>query len=57
MEDKIKYIVTETTLLHNKVAEAYEALADGEIKEGIKLLDEIADKTRDMKKDLLTKEV
>lgn len=52
----INYIVSETTDLHNKVAEAYEALMDGENKEAIRTLDSIAEKARMIKKDLLTKE-
>ena len=53
---KEKFIVTETTALHNEVAEAYEALIDEDNKEAIKVLDRIADRARTLKADLLTKE-
>lgn len=54
---RIKFIVSETTAMHNDVAEAYEALIDGEDKEAIKVLDKIAERARTLKADLLTKEV
>lgn len=53
-EKTINYIVTETTELHDKVAEAYEALMDGDNKKAIKTLDEIAERTRLIKADYLT---
>jgi threonine dehydrogenase-like Zn-dependent dehydrogenase len=53
---RINFIVTETTEMHNEVAEAYEALMDGETKEAIKVLDKIAERARTLKADLLTKE-
>lgn len=53
---KINFIVSETTAMHNEVAEAYEALMDGEHKEAIKVLDKIAERARTLKADLLTKE-
>ena len=53
---RVNFIVTETTNLHDMVAEAYEALMDEENKEAIKVLDSIAEKTRELKADLLTKE-
>lgn len=52
----IKFIVSETTELHNMVAEAYEALMDEENTEAVIVLDKIAEKTRALKADLLTKE-
>jgi len=55
-KERISFIVAETTEMHNKVAEAYEALMDDERKEAIKVLDQIAEKSRELKKDLLTKE-
>jgi len=55
-EKRVKFIVEETTKLHNKVAEAYEALMDGENKEATKVLDKIAEICRELKSDLLTKE-
>jgi len=51
-----KYIITQTTNLHDKVAEAYEALIDKEHSEAIKVLDEIGEMSRQIKKDLLTNE-
>jgi hypothetical protein len=53
---KINFITAETTAMHNEVAEAYEALMDGETKEAIKVLDKIAERARTLKADLLTKE-
>jgi len=53
---RVQFIVSETTDMHDKVAEAYEALIDGEREEAIKVLDAIADKARALKKDLLTQE-
>ena len=53
---KINFITEETTAMHNEVAEAYEALMDGENKEAIKVLDKIAERARTLKADLLTKE-
>lgn len=53
---RINFITTETTEMHNEVAEAYEALMDGETKEAIKVLDKIAERARTLKVDLLTKE-
>lgn len=55
-DSRIKFITSETTEMHNEVAEAYEALIDGEDKEAIKLLDKIAERARTLKADLLTKE-
>jgi hypothetical protein len=55
-QNRINFIVTETTALHDKVAEAYEALMDGENKEAVKILDSIAEKARELKTDLSTKE-
>lgn len=57
MQDKrVKFIVSETTQMHNEVAEAYEALMDNENKEAVKVLDKIADRARALKADLLNKE-
>lgn len=56
VNSKINFIVTETTALHNDVAEAYEALMDEETKEAVKVLDRIAERARAIKLDLLTKE-
>lgn len=53
---RINFIITETTELHNKVTEAYEALMDEDNKEAIKVLDSIAEKAKELKADLLTKE-
>lgn len=55
-QKRIKFIVSETTQLHDKVAEAYEALMDEENDEAVKVLDSIAEKARELKADLLTKE-
>lgn len=55
-KQKIKFIVSETTQMHDLVAEAYEALMDNESKEAIIALDKIAEKTRALKADLLIKE-
>lgn len=56
VEKRVNFIVSETTQLHDKVAEVYEALMDEENKEAIKALDLIAEKCREIKADLLTKE-
>jgi len=56
VEKRIKFIISETTQLHNKVAEVYEALMDEENKEAIIVLDLIAEKCREIKADLLIKE-
>lgn len=56
LKRQIKFIVQETTEMHNEVAEAYEALMDEDNKEAIKVLDRIADRARVLKADLLTKE-
>lgn len=56
VKNRIKFIVSETTQLHDLTAEAYEALMDEEREEAIRVLDAIADKARALKKDLLTKE-
>lgn len=55
-ESRIKFIVSETTEMHNEVAEAYEALIDGERIEAVLVLDKIAERARALKADLLTKE-
>ena len=55
-QKKVNYIVTQTTELHDKVAEAYEALMDEENAEALKVLDSIAEQTRLIKADLLTKD-
>ena len=55
-ETRVKFIVTETLQMHDMVTEAYEALIDEEDKEAVIILDKIAEKTRMLKSDLLTKE-
>lgn len=55
-QNKINFIVNETTGMHNMVAEAYEALMDEETDVAIKVLNSIADKARELKADLLNKE-
>lgn len=50
------FITTETSILHELVSDAYEALMDGEKKEAVRILNSIAEKTREIKADLLTKE-
>lgn len=55
-ETKIKFIVSETTQMHNEVAEAYEALMDREDKDAIKALDRICERARGLKADLLNQE-
>ena len=55
-EKRVSYIVSQTTELHDKVAEAYEALMDNENDEAVEVLDKIAELTRSIKADLLIKE-
>ena len=55
-QSRIKFIISETTEMHNEVAEAYEALIDNEKIEAVLVLDKIADRARALKADLLTKD-
>lgn len=52
---RVRYILEETSQLHDKVDEVYEALMDNEHKQAIKLLVQLADKARLIKSDLIIK--
>jgi len=56
-QTRVNFIVTETTNLHNLVAEAYEALMDNEKKEANVALTSIIEKAKELKDDLLNKDV
>ena len=56
VETRVKFIVEETLQLHDLVTEVYEALVDDERKEALSVLENIAEKVRVLKADLLTKE-
>lgn len=51
-QNKIKFIVAETTELHYKVSELYEALIDDEYDNSIKIIDDIRSKLLTIRKDL-----
>ena len=51
-QNKIKFIVAETTELHHKVSELYEALIDNEYDNSIKIIDNIRSKLLTIRKDL-----
>lgn len=51
-----KFIITECTIIHDVVDEVYEAMMDGEDKEAIKALDNLAEKARELKADILNKD-
>lgn len=51
-----KYIWAETSEMHDKVTEIYEALSEGENKEALVFLEQLAEKVRNLKNDLNTKE-
>lgn len=56
LQRRIKYIMEETTAMHDEVTEVYEALMDKEHKEALVSLEKIAERVRTIKADLLTKE-
>lgn len=56
-QTRVNFIVTETTNLHDLVAEAYEALMDNEKKEATVALTSIIEKAKELKDDLLNKDV
>lgn len=51
-QNKINFIVAETTDLHDRVAELYEALMDKENVESIKIIDKVRDKLLVIRKDI-----
>lgn len=53
---RVAFIGSETNQLHDKVDELYEHLMDQEQGEALVVLEEIAEKVRQLKADLLTKE-
>ena len=51
-QNKINFIVVETTELHDKTAELYEALIDKEDEEAVSVIDEIRKRLLIIRKDL-----
>jgi hypothetical protein len=55
-ENRAKFIISETSQMHDLVTDIYEALMDKEHPDATKLLDQLGEKVRNIKEDLLTKE-
>lgn len=51
-QNKVNFIVAETTNLHDKTTELYEALMDNEKKEALKVITEMRSRLLAIKKDL-----
>ena len=52
-QNKIDFIVDKTTQLHDKSTELYEALMDKEVKESLKIIDDIRKELLTIRKDLI----